>query len=344
MKIGTIFDPSQSNSHYRVIAPLSEMERRGHEVVKVAVRSDAGFSATPLWDCDVVHIYRRAERSVLKVAGALRERGIGIVWDDDDDPRLIPPESGKIFEQLGGLEGERLFQSAVKVMKKAHVVTACSEYLAERFRVACPGTVVALENHTTDEQFNRDARAHDGVVIGWVARAEHRADVQNLELTKTLGRVLSANPNAKVVTVGIRLNIDEPRYTHIRQVPFSELPSYIRQFDIGIAPLSDILMNYGRSNVKVKEYAAAGVPWVASNRGAIASLGPRSGGIAIADDEWETTLTRLVRSRLGRLRLRRQAAAWGRSQSIDQHADGWEREWKLAADSARPQLADSVRA
>ncbi len=74
-------------------------------------------------------------------------------------------------------------------------------------------------------------------------------------------------------------------------------------------------MSYARSNIKVKEYAAAGVPWVASARGAYSGLGAKAGGITIADDRWEQTLLDLAGSRFKRIRLRRNAESWAKAQS-----------------------------
>ena len=81
-------------------------------------------------------------------------------------------------------------------MQRAHVVTTTSELLAD------------------ERQFSRDARAHDGIVIGWVAGLEHRADVQRLGLTNVLREVLERDPRVRVVTAGVKLDLDAGRYTH----------------------------------------------------------------------------------------------------------------------------------
>lgn len=57
----------------------------------------------------------------------------------------------------------------------------------------------------------------------------------------------------------------------------------------------DIPFNRARSTVKAKQYAAAGVPWLASPVGQYGALGPRQGGQLVEDDEWRDALHRLTR-------------------------------------------------
>jgi len=54
-------------------------------------------------------------------------------------------------------------------------------------------------------------------------------------------------------------------------------------------------MNYARSDVKVKEYAARGVPWIASARGPYVDLGPDQGGLVVPGDDWVVALDRFTR-------------------------------------------------
>jgi len=151
--------------------------------------------------------------------------------------------------------------------------------------------------------------------------------------------VMERDPRVRVVTVGVQLKLDPERYTHHRWIPFEELARHVAGFDIGIAPIADIPFNLARSNVKVKEYAAAGVPWVASARGPYADLGLRCGGMVIGDDEWEDTLVSLAGARFKRSQLRRRAASWGKAQHMRLHIDRWEAVLQQAATAAGRQVA-----
>jgi len=90
------------------------------------------------------------------------------------------------------------------------------------------------------------------------------------------------------------------------------------------APIADIPFNRARSNIKVKEYAALGRPWLASPVGPYASLGEKQGGRLVADDGWAAALGRLVEKPRERRKLARQARKWGRTQSVSANANLWE--------------------
>ena len=76
------------------------------------------------------------------------------------------------------------------------------------------------------------------------------------------------------------------RYRYRGVVPYDALPHHISGFDIAVAPLSDIPFNRVRSDVKLKEYAACGVPWLASPIGPHAGHGEAHGGLLVPDDGW----------------------------------------------------------
>jgi hypothetical protein len=118
-------------------------------------------------------------------------------------------------------------------------------------------------------------------------------------------------------------------------VPFLELPRHIGGYDIGIAPLADIPVNWCRSDIKVKEYAASGVPWLASPLGPYMGLGEGYGGRLVEDHEWFSALDRLVSSRLSRWWLGRRGRRWARRMMIDSVAGRWEHVF-LAAAGHRP--------
>jgi glycosyltransferase involved in cell wall biosynthesis len=338
MKIGAIYATDVSNSFYRAILPLHELERCGHTTVPVEIKERQPLRVAPLLDCDVVHIYRRTDAAVQKAVDELRARGVGIVWDNDDDPRLIPPEAPQ-YKSLGGFHAERDFKSQGKIVRRAHVVTATTAYLAERYADAWGVEPVVVDNYLSDHQFPRERASGDGFVIGWVAAGEHRADVNHLDMTQVLRRVMERDPRVRVVTLGVALKLDPARYTHHTWVPFQDLPAHMAGFDVGIAPIADIPFNLARSSIKVKEYAAAGIPWVASARGPYADLGSRCGGMVIGDDEWEDTLVSLAGARFKKSQLRRRAVSWGKAQHLRHHIERWEAVFEQAAAAAGRQVA-----
>jgi glycosyltransferase involved in cell wall biosynthesis len=335
MRLGVIYTTEVHNAAYRAVFPAEALRRRGgHQLCLVRHDGRTPLSPRSLLDCDVVHVFRRYDRSVVKCVEELGARGIGITYDNDDDIRLAPKES-EAYKKFGGARGLRDVQAQLQMMRRAHIVTTTTERLAERFGADYDGPIEVIPNYLADQQFERGPRNTEGIVIGWVAGLEHIADARRLKITQVLQRVMERRPEVRVVTMGVRLELDAARYTHHQYIPLHELGAEVRKFDIGIAPLSDIPMSYARSDIKVKEYSAAGVPWVASKRGPYEGLTPKCGGLIVEDDGWEEALVDLVSGRFKRGQLRRCAERWARSQRIEKHVGRWEAVWQAAASAAK---------
>jgi glycosyltransferase involved in cell wall biosynthesis len=338
VRICGVYSLHTTNANYRVLTPLRELARRGHDVTFVELDERGRFDPERLQGHDVIHVYRRCEPQLVKAIEAQRALGTAITWDNDDDPRLIPPES-PVYKEIGGFQSAKEFRKQRTMMSRAHLVTTTSRVLAERYAADIDGETQVIENYLSADQVADPAGFSDAKVIGWVAGLEHRADAQKLQITETLRRVMERMPDVRVITVGVQLRLDADRYRHIVAAEFGDLPSIIRQFDVGIAPLSDIPMSAARSNIKVKEYAACGVPWLASARGPYVGLGEGEGGQLLGDDEWEEGLVRFISARFRRRGLRRRAKSWAKSQLIGRHVGEWEAALDRAIQHASRQVA-----
>jgi hypothetical protein len=165
----------------------------------------------------------------------------------------------------------------------------------------------------------------DTTVVCWTAAREHRTELEQLDLTSRLRRLLELEPTLAFTSIGLNLGFAHPRYQHIRSVDFARLTETLSAFDIGIAPLATTDFNAAKSNVKVKDYSAAGLPWLASDFGPYSGLGPSQGGALVLDADWEKAITVLAHD--ARLRKKRSKKAFGyaRDQSISNQARRWER-------------------
>ncbi|WCB95748.1 glycosyltransferase [Baekduia alba] len=144
-----------------------------------------------------------------------------------------------------------------------------------------------------------------------------------LRLTETLRALQAQHPQLWVTTIGVPLALRE-RYRHASFIAFDQLPAATVNFDIGIAPLLDTPFNRARSNIKVKEYAASRVAWLASPVGPYATLGEHAGSQLVADDAWPEALDALIRDAERRQVLARTAYTWSRSQTIDAAVDEYQ--------------------
>jgi hypothetical protein len=322
MRITIVSDADLVNSNYRSYQPMQVLSRKGHQVRHNKL-GDPRFRPAELLASDVVHIHRYMDGEMFSMVQRLGEAGVAVVWDNDDDVAAVPKQNPN-YKTYGGARRREMLIGLSRMVQLVDVVTTPSPLLAEGFRALGGRDVRVVENFLPREFSGIRPRDHDGVVIGWVAGLEHQLDYQQLRLRETLRRLLDRHPDLRVKSIGLGLGLPSDRYDHVSEAPFLELGRHAAGYDIGIAPLADIPFNRARSNVKLKEYAVAGAPWLASPVGAYVGMGEEQGGRLVADDRWEQELERLISSARERRKLAKRAAKWGKRQGIEQNIGVWE--------------------
>ena len=339
MRIGVVW-VSCTNAYYRAIEPVTVMAGRGHEIVPPP-DGDGDAVLGRLQTCDVVHVYRRSDEATRKILRQLTRAGTPITFDNDDDHTSVPKESPN-YREWRGAKGQRVFAATVEVARMAKVFTTTNNALAEKYGRAGVERIEVIPNHVPVAAL-RPPRRNDGLVVGWVAKGEHYADAALIDIAGALRRLMEKHPHLRVRCIGVDLKLPG-RYEHVPSVDYRQLPDAIQQFDIGIAPIADIPCNHARSDIKLKEYAAAGVPWLASPVGPYAAYGEDQGGRLVPDDGWFDALDRLVSQDRERTRLARRAQRWAKTQTIAAVADRWERVFAEAAGARVAPAARGLRA
>ncbi len=335
MRIASLTPELAINSVYRSFIPMQELAHRGHSV-HIEERNEIE-DASMLFKADVVHFMRFYHGSMIRLARRLKAAGVAVAWDNDDDLSVRSP--GPRDNQL---MLQRMLSGIAQMVQLADVVTTPSELLAARYREMGAADVRVLENYLPPT-FARPDRVmpHPGVTIGWLATLEHQNNYEQLQLKETLERLLGRHQHLEVISVGLGLGLSSRRYRHIPITLYGELPELLVHFDIGLAPLADLPFNEGRSTIKLKEYAAMGVPWLASPVGPYVGMGEEQGGRLVGDDEWYQQIEQMILDADARRRLARRARMWGQGETIEQHADGWEAAFTGAVERAR--AAQAVR-
>jgi hypothetical protein len=324
VRIAFIANPELPGGWYRGIGPMVALHARGHDIVQVWRPRD-GIRGELIAGCEVLHIHRIHEPEILELVRHAKRRGIAVVYDNDDDMRAIP-RGDAAHKDYGGFAGDRALQQIRKLLQQADLAIAASVPIAERFREYGAAHVEQIENYVPDAVLKASAPPNgDRVVAGWLAGNEHHLDVSRLPLREEVERALDAHPQLIVETLGCTLGLRHERYRHVDRLDFFDLPPHLATYDIGLAPIADIPFNRARSNIKVKEYAALGRPWLASPVGPYASLGEKQGGRLVPDDGWAEAIGRLVEKPRERRKLAKHARKWGRSQTVFAHAERWER-------------------
>jgi glycosyltransferase involved in cell wall biosynthesis len=337
MRIAYLADPTTGNGFYRGTGPMLALARRGHQVRKLSPDTkDPPVAAVR--GVDVLHIHRYMEPWTLRLVEVAKESGAAVVWDNDDDMGSIPKGTPG-YRVHGGARWEQRLAGMRKIFRHADLVTAPSGGLAQRLGELGAPHATVLENYVPDNFLAAASRPHPGVVVGWIAGLEHRLDVDRLPIRDALQRLLDERPDVHVTTFGLGLGLRSECYRHVDVVALMELAQEAAAFDIGIAPLADIDFNRARSSIKLKEYAAAGVPWLASPIGPYAGLGEKQGGRLVADGEWHAALTRLVDRARERRKLAKRAAKWAAGETLTKNAERWEARFAEAIARTRPTAA-----
>lgn len=326
MRLGAVYMPEQINAFYRLHLPMMALRERGHEVVEVLQERGVPLPIAQLADCDLVHAHRLLlTEDADDCVARLQEAGAAVGFDDDDDSEAIPPELEALAVDDSLALARVDFARVLARAAEADLVTTPSDAIAERFEDAGADNVRVIDSYLPGA-FNRvQPQGHEGFVIGWHATFEHHFDVEALGLDAALARILETHPSVRVVTIGVDLCLSHDRYTREDFLPIGELTRRLADFDLGIVPLADTALNCARSNVKAREYAAAGVPWLASPVGAYRGLGKDEGGRLVEDDAWFDALDELIRANRERAKLAKRAKAWAKRETIWRMADVWER-------------------
>lgn len=155
------------------------------------------------------------------------------------------------------------------VIAEADIVTVSTPFLLDYYRDIHPD-VRLVRNGVNGLMFD-EVNQHDKPVIGWAGATNFRNnDLEQLrdwlpeflEEHDLMIHHAGATDDAPSFSDVTGVNPDRLRTSPL--VPITEYAAGF-QFDIGIVPLSDIPFNHAKSNIKGLEYAASGIPFVASD-------------------------------------------------------------------------------
>jgi glycosyltransferase involved in cell wall biosynthesis len=312
MNIAAFVWGEHPSANYRAHHPLRELVRHGHVVALYPdedqlTPTDEELEAL-VEEFDVVLMVRWSQTEAQELARRLRDAGMPVVWDYDDDVR-----------------SEEYIQRVTAMSRAVDVVTTTNDYLAGRYRDRGAHEALAIPNFVTREAAATPRRKHDGLVLGYIGWIDHQDDWDALGLHEIVTDLLDRHEDLRVETVGpLELRLPTERHRNTRLLPFDRLPQAIAGFDLAIAPLIDKIGNDTRSDIKLKEYAIAGVPWLASPLGAYRGHGEEHGGRLVEDGDWFDALDDLISDRKARKKLAKNGQKWARGQTLERNVHVWE--------------------
>lgn len=324
---------------YRCALPTAGLAARGHETFHgvLAARSSPFEFVVKTWDgaihdsLDVIIMQRYMSREAATDVGRARANGQIIVQDVDDWFWGLDPRNQAFWATHPKARPDENLDHYTTAIAASDAIIASTPYLAGRLRDHFPAQpVYVLRNMIDLDRWTphpvRDTR--EALVVGWVGATSWRSG--DLELLSGILGPFLARHGAKFYHggyhqesqgAGDRLGL-KGKYLARPQVPIRLYPTLFEGIDIGVAPLSSQPFNMAKSAVKLMEYAASGIPFVATATPEYEWFGV--GDLARRPRDWIRALERLTdpeeRRRSADRAYRRVA-----DESVPARASEWER-------------------
>lgn len=326
--------------HYRLIWPAEQLRRQGHSVHIIASRErnralrakmsgERVVSVNVPTDADVIVFQRVTHKYLVQAISVLRQSGIAVVIDMDDDLTCIHP-ANPAFGMLhpSSPHAEHSWQNTLLACDAATLVTVSTPALLKRYAPHGRGRVL----HNAVPKIMLDVPHTDSNVIGWAGSVHsHPTDLQVMGSAPAQLMQLGAKFKIAGPVAGVHSAFGLPSSVEIEStgsVDLNAWPLAVNTIGIGVAPLVDSKFNAAKSWLKLLEYGALGIPAVASPRAEYTSLHKQGvGWLAEKPSEWKSKLRTLIDSEAARIELGERSRAAVAKHTIEENAWRWWESW-----------------
>jgi glycosyltransferase involved in cell wall biosynthesis len=321
-------------AHYRLHLPLGQLAAHGHNIHLPpldAGRADTHGSASSVYlpDDD------RLDWADVIVGQQMANPGLAPHWDrwrafapcvyetDDDVFRVDPSNPAlPVWVYPGAAE------VAQHMISTAALVTTTTDRLADRLAEHAQ-RVTVLPNCIPAWMLDVQRPRRERLTVGWTGATSHSKDW--LAHARPIRRWVLDHPDADLHMIGTdyRRTLEVPA----RWTDWQPVDRYYRtiDFDIGVAPLADIPFNHTKSPIKLVEYAALGIPAVAS------AVGPyldymrhgETGFLVREPDDWGRYLNMLAADPQMREEMGAKAKQVAAEFTIERRWPEWEAAYRL---------------
>lgn len=257
--------------YYRLVLPLTELTKHGHEVTLVNYFEENITAALKTaGDYDLVVAERLHKYDGISSWRRARTRDNRLVFENDDNIFGITKENWAAYNLYKELD---VREAITAYSEWADLVTVTTEPLAEVFRQYNPNTVV-LPNCLPDVAYKIGEGCNETLDrrlrVGWVGGASHGRDVH--ACTPSVRKFLKRDAGWDLYLGGndyrptYKVPLDRAHYEPWHAVTDDTAKYYSSMdFDIGLCPVLETNFAKCKSNIKAVEYGARGIPVIASD-------------------------------------------------------------------------------
>jgi glycosyltransferase involved in cell wall biosynthesis len=296
--------------NYRIKAPLTILGRHGARTLVVDAWHPKFVQWMPANLEEYTHILCQREHrpGLLERLLALRGEGASLVYEVDDNLHKVHPSSHAFQFFRPGSETVRNLDTFIRHTDGMIVTTAdlAGQYGHLHNNIRVIPNYIDFSLRDWDTPVKRHSMLEGKIVVGWAGSHTHQDDYAPLQQVlrevllqhdNVIFAICSSRPMMAQFIRGCQIPVE--RICALDPVPFAHYPAILAQFDIGLAPLKDTEFNRAKSDLKLKEYLARGVPYVATDIAAYRRFHLATGGVggylcrSISD--WENALQTLIR-------------------------------------------------
>jgi hypothetical protein len=273
---------AEYSTHRMIIGKLIKSNRR-----KIGV---GAWDGNTYVNCDVIFMQRHMEKWVPDLVRSARESGQIIVNDVDDWYWNLHPDNTASVAVDPGRNRNNNINYYSEAIAESSAVTVSTPFIQERLTDGDRQPFL-IRNGVNVEAFAVRQHGSRQPVLGWAGSTAHRSG--DLDVIRSF-----ANKVQGMEWVHLGHHDAQPSFAEqagIKPSKLSVIPmlppsQYCLSFafDIGVVPLTDHEFNKAKSWIKGLEYAAAGVPFIASPSPEYLHLSNEYGigRIAATPEEW----------------------------------------------------------
>lgn len=311
--------------NYRIGLPMWCLNLMGNDalafsVLNVEIPSDL--------DILVGQLIAGPERSAQwQDLAARRDRHFGMIYEIDDDIWNLSPSNPSYSYFNAAAQGR-----AIENIKIADAVTVTNEQLADVVSEHNPNVFV-LPNCIDAALTKHERLRAEQTTVGWAGGASHGDDFRSVQ--NDLKTFFRRNPGVSTHFVGSNYGsaVGRPDTRFTGWV--GNLVDYMHtlDFDIGIAPLAYNAFNRSKSDLKFLEYAALGIPVIASDFGPYSETIRHgvTGQLVKYPHEWAKYLRQLSQDDAMRTEIGENARSWSFTRTIQANIWRWDEAYRKVA-------------